>query len=221
MALITIAVRDTGIGLSAVDIAKLFQPFSQADESTSRRFGGTGLGLFLSRKLAVALGGDVSLSTNDSDKGCTFTFSLVAGLPSTLGRKTASARILDDESHALEGKRILLAEDALDNQLLVATILANHGATVEIAQNGQIAVKKAFEEHYDIILMDLQMPLMDGYQATRILRAKGYSKPIVALTAHAMGSERLKTREAGCDFHLTKPINPQELIHIIEHFTNR
>lgn len=216
---IQIAVRDTGIGLTPRQLGKLFQPFSQADDSTSRKFGGTGLGLFLSRKLAMALNGDVTVLLNE-EGGCTFTFSLVAESPFPSHLHKRPDQRPDDMSKMLEGITILLAEDALDNQLLVATILGDHGAKVEIAQNGKIAIKKAFEKKYDIILMDLQMPLMDGYQATRILRNEGFRQPIVALTAHAMVSERLKTREAGCDFHLTKPINPEELIDTVERYTH-
>ena len=217
---ISIAVRDSGIGLSPAHFAKVFQPFSQADNSTTRRFGGTGLGLFLSRKLANILGGDIQVQLNKDQPGCTFTLTFVGGISHRQSPETEIKLLPRLESNnRLQGKHILLAEDALDNQVLVSTILCDHGAVVDIAQNGVIAVQKAFEKPFDIILMDLQMPLMDGYQATQKIRAGGYSKPIVALTAHAMGSERIKTREAGCDFHLTKPINPRELIDTIQRFT--
>ncbi|MBC7530138.1 MAG: PAS domain S-box protein [Oligoflexus sp.] len=220
---ISIAVKDSGIGLSPDHFVKVFQPFSQVDNSTTRRFGGTGLGLFLSHQLAKAMGGDITVrlneAENESEVGCTFTFTFVAGQ----ARNSIANKLLDfsplSRSHHLQDKRILLAEDAFDNQLLISTILCDQGALVEIAQNGIIAVQKAFEQNFDIILMDLQMPQMDGYQATRKLRSSGYKKPIIALTAHAMGSERIKTREAGCDFHLTKPINPRELIDTIERCT--
>jgi CheY-like chemotaxis protein len=115
----------------------------------------------------------------------------------------------------LFGVNILVAEDAFDNQLLIRTILSGCGANVEVANNGREAVNAAIEGSFDVILMDLQMPVMDGYEATRTLRKSGYLRPIIALTAHAMMEERVRTREAGCNYHLTKPLNVPELVDTI------
>lgn len=120
--------------------------------------------------------------------------------------------------HKLSGIRILLADDSPDNQLLIKQILLKHGASVELASDGQEAIDKAFPSLFDIILMDVQMPVVDGYQATRTLRSKGFTKPILALTAHAMTEEKQRSKDAGCDAHLTKPINTMELVDTIVAF---
>lgn len=123
----------------------------------------------------------------------------------------------NDMKLPLSGVSILVAEDAFDNQLLIRTILRGCGAEVEVANNGREAVDAALSATYDVVLMDLQMPLMDGYEATRTLRKAGYTRPIIALTAHAMVEERRRTLEAGCNHHLTKPLNVPELIATIHH----
>ncbi len=115
---------------------------------------------------------------------------------------------------------MLLAEDSTDNQLLVRLVLTKQGATVDIAKNGVEALKMGMNGNYDIVLMDIQMPEMDGYEATRALREAGFKKPIVALTAHAMPEERARTLAAGCDGHMTKPLNQTELIEIIKRLTS-
>lgn len=219
---ISIKVKDSGIGLTEVQKSKLFQPFSQADTSTTRRFGGTGLGLFLSKRLANALRGDIQVLDCEPNRGCTFEFAFVAKEPTPKQEKARTKSSKEAEALCgtqLAGTRILLAEDAYDNQLLVSTILSESGANVEVANNGVEAVSKALEENFDVILMDLQMPKMDGYEATKVLRESGYRGPIVALTAHAMKEDRERTEVVGCNCHLTKPLNVEELLKTIRYYS--
>ncbi len=217
---IVIRVKDTGIGLSAEQQQKLFQAFTQADNTTTRKFGGTGLGLYLAQKLAAALDGLITVEDCEVDRGCTFALSFALELPEGLVRahRSEHAEIRANPPDSLQGSKILLAEDAPDNQLLIQTILGESGAAVEVANNGLEAVEMALHRPYDVVLMDLQMPLMDGYEATRILRREGYQRPIIALTAHGMMEERQKTIDAGCDHHLTKPLDPAELLDTIKYF---
>ena len=219
-----ILVKDTGVGLTAEQKERLFQPFMQADNSTTRKFGGTGLGLALSKRLAKALGGNIFIEANEAQAGCTFGFTFVAALPKLVATEV---EIKDDalenkekNIQLISGIRVLLAEDSSDNQFLVSLVLRKHGAIVETAKNGVEAFKMGMNGDFDIVLMDIQMPEMDGYEATRALREAGFKKPIVALTAHAMAEERARTLAAGCDGHLTKPLNQTELIETIERLTS-
>ncbi len=201
---------------------RIFKPFTQADNSTTRRFGGTGLGLYLAKRFALALNGDVALTRSEMGKGCTFELSFVAEMPKPyLANEVIDHERLNVEELPLMGIKILVAEDAFDNQLLINTILTGCGAKVELANNGLEAVYKASHGDFDIILMDLQMPKMDGYEATETLRRQGYEKPILALTAHAMVEERQRTRRAGCNAHLTKPLDPKELIEKINAYVRK
>jgi len=232
-------VVDTGIGLSDDQKARLFTAFSQADESVTRRFGGTGLGLAISKKLAELLGGDITVQ---SEPGCgsTFTVTVATGNlanvrmiddPSEIEERTRLALGEDNtskvsEKSACHGCRILVAEDGVDNQRLITHVLKKAGATVELAENGKIALDQAIQawendEPFDIILMDMQMPEMDGYTATRELRTRGYDKPILALTAHAMAGDRERCIEAGCDDYMSKPINRARMIETVQKMTGR
>jgi CheY-like chemotaxis protein len=211
--------------MSPEQIGRLFQPFVQADSSTTRQYGGTGLGLTICKRLATALGGDIKVVSRHGE-GSTFTFTLRAELPTP-------ARILSDISEAAQRMshqtsldppalmrlrgRVLLAEDGPDNQRLISMIVRKAGAEVDIVANGRLAVQKAMaavaeETPYDAILMDMQMPVLDGYEATRQLRQSGYDKPIVALTAHAMSGDRQKCIAAGCDDYATKPVDRATLL---------
>jgi signal transduction histidine kinase/ActR/RegA family two-component response regulator len=219
----TIKVTDTGVGLNFAQIERLFKPFVQADDSTSRTFGGTGLGLVISLRLAQALGGDIEVVEYAEGLGCTFVIRFQDGI-APRGRKVihpeGETRSIE-QANRLDGIKILLAEDSIDNQVLVKRILTRSGASVAIVENGIDAVDFATrsDASFDLVLMDVQMPKMDGYEATRSLRKAGYSKPIIALTAHAMTNELEKTLEAGCNAHLTKPINSHDLIATIRaHF---
>lgn len=126
--------------------------------------------------------------------------------------------MVDPAVQVLKGLKILLVEDSADNQLLVKRLLSRQGADVEVADNGKVGVQKALDSEYDLVLMDIQMPIMDGYTATRELRAKGYTRPIVALTAHAISEERQRCLSAGCDSHLVKPIDSKLLIETVAEF---
>ena len=217
-------VHDTGIGVPEKAKEKLFQMFSQADNSMTRRFGGTGLGLALSRSLARAMGGDVKLVESARDRGSVFRFSIESRehlLPKETPERTEAIRKSEEPLaiDTLNGIRILLVEDSPDNQKLIWRYLSKYGARVEIADNGLEGVKKALASEHDIVLMDLQMPVMDGYAATGKLRSRGYSKPIIALTAHAMADVRKKCQDVGCNDHLPKPINPQDLVLAIRRLT--
>ena len=219
-------VIDTGIGLDAEQQARLFTAFSQADASTTRRFGGTGLGLAISKRLAGMLGGDLRVRSVPGE-GSTFTLTIDVGslagvrlldrppdVPAAAERREPSAHA----PQALRG-RILLAEDGLDARRLLARHLRAAGAEVETAENGLVACELALRAAeagapYDLILMDMQMPELDGYAAAARLRAAGYRGPIVALTAHAMEDERARCLGAGCDGFAAKPILRRTLIEV-------
>ncbi len=220
-------VTDTGVGIQPESFARLFKMFSQADNSMTRRFGGTGLGLALSRSLARAMGGDVKLQRSEVDIGSTFRFSIESreSLRPNRNGETASeiaAREFSDlTDDYLKDLRVLLVEDSPDNQELIWRYLSKYGARVEIADNGFEGIEKAMASDHDLVLMDLQMPVMDGYTATGKLRAKGYRKPIIALTAHAMADVRKKCQDVGCSDHLPKPINPTDLVRAIAFHARR
>jgi len=227
-------VIDTGIGIAEDGIDKLFQAFTQADGSTTRQFGGTGLGLTISKRLTELLGGKISVSST-TGKGTTFVVTVSTGplddVPLIRDALEASAETAEprvaDETHApLLNSRILLAEDGHDNQRLLSFILKKAGAEVTLADNGQVAfdlVTTANSKNpaFDVILMDMQMPVLDGYEATRRLREEGYSGPIIAITAHAMTTDRQKCLDAGCDEYTTKPINRKKLISLVAHYASR
>ncbi len=205
------SVTDTGIGISEKVREKLFKPFSQADASVTRKYGGTGLGLILSKKLAQGLGGDLVLQNSQEGMGTTFCLEIATNLVAKTTPPPPVARPLP----SLKGRKILVIDDSLDNQLLIEHLLTKMGAVVDCAENGDIGVKKALKENYDLILMDVQMPVLDGHSATRILREKNFTHPIIALTAHAMNDDRQKCDEAGCTDYLTKPVNVSALIQTI------
>jgi PAS domain S-box-containing protein len=217
-------VADTGVGLTREEAARLFQPFTQADTSTTRRFGGTGLGLAICQRLAAMLGGAVTVESVPG-RGSSFTLELGTGpladvpllqaFEESVSPASVRAASLEPGTVRLQG-RVLLAEDGADNQLILSTHLRRTGASVTLAGNGRAAVEQALaavrrKEPFDLILMDMQMPELDGYQATAALRAAGYTRAIVALTAHAMKSDRDKCLAAGCTDFLTKPVSQSEL----------
>lgn len=207
-------VEDTGIGIAPSHQEKLFRPFSQGDDSMTRRFGGSGLGLLLSRKLASLLGGNVELVRSAPGKGSLFR-ATIANTEAVVERIEIPSRELIATHRRLEGVRVLLVEDALDNQYLIRRLLQREGARVEVVGDGEACLRVATNDAFDLILMDIQMPVMDGLTATRILREGGFVKPIVALTAHAMNDVRMKCEEVGCQAHLAKPIDVEILIDTV------
>ena len=213
-------VRDTGEGIKNEQIERLFTPFMQADVSTTRKFGGTGLGLVLSRKLARALGGDVVLNETAPGRGSVFIVTIDPGHPENILFHTVEPKLKVvpngvEALDSLKSHRILIADDNIDNQTMVMRILRLAGAQVEVANNGRESVEMAMKGDYSLVLMDLQMPEMDGYEATRILREKGFKKPIIALTAHAMKEERQRTLRGGFTDHVTKPIDRDALVRTL------
>ncbi|MEO0476757.1 MAG: ATP-binding protein, partial [Planctomycetota bacterium] len=227
-------VEDTGIGMTPEqrDAVASFKPFTQADASTTRRFGGSGLGLRISNALATMLGGGIDVQS-EFDRGSAFTASIATGPlagvdmiapgqakqsadqeePATQACATQAPRAA---AQPLSGVRILLAEDGPDNQRLISFHLKKAGAEITVCENG-IEAAEAIEQAGDdqlpnVVLMDMQMPELDGYSATRRLRAAGFTLPIVALTAHSMDGDRQKCIDAGCDDYLTKPIDKAKLI---------
>jgi signal transduction histidine kinase/CheY-like chemotaxis protein len=208
-------VSDTGIGLTEEQVARLFRPFTQADQTTTRRFGGTGLGLTISRRLAVMLGGDISVNCRING-GCAFTVSIAAPVPVGTLPESARSQPQPASGHPIRG-RILLAEDGPDNARLISFHLHKAGADVEIAENGAIAVQKALgamhgPAPFGLVLMDMQMPVLDGYTATARLRAAGFAAPVIALTANAMTGDRRRCLDAGCTDYATKPIDRDALL---------
>ena len=231
-------VVDSGIGMTPQqrDAIAKFDAFTQADTSTTRKFGGSGLGLRISSSLAAMLGGGIHVDS-ELGKGSAFALTVavgdIAGVP--LIRSGDDAQVdgkqeRHDESNfsnpeALDGLRILLAEDGPDNQRLISFVLSKAGADVKIAENGLLAFEAAMEANqagtpFDVILMDMQMPEMDGYTATTKLRDHGYQGAVVALTASAMPADRQKCLDAGCDEFSTKPIDRQNLIELLVSFGN-
>jgi PAS domain S-box-containing protein len=204
-------VMDSGVGINEEAQKKLFQPFMQADTSVTRKFGGTGLGLVLSRKLAQALGGDLYLSSSTEGKGSTFTIEISAKVTSALTHVPDKTR----PQRNLKGVRVLVVDDSKDNQFLINQLLKRSEIEVDVADNGEIGNQKAMNGSYDIVLMDVQMPVMDGLSATRKLREKNYKKPVIALTAHAMQDDRKKCLEVGCTDYLTKPVIAEQLLEMI------
>jgi PAS domain S-box-containing protein len=221
-----ITVTDTGIGIAEEDIGNLFKPFSQADPSLTRKFGGTGLGLILSKRLANHLGGDLALEKSETGKGTRFvaTVNLKASPESSLVGFNAPppAEVLltplANEGGILTGMTVLLVEDSPDNRILIATYLKKSGAKLMTANDGQEGYQSAMKSLPDVVLMDIQMPKMDGHEATKKLRAAGFTKPIIALTAHAMREERDRCFESGCSDYLTKPLQRELLIETISKY---
>lgn len=215
-------VSDTGRGVSAQQMNNLFQSFVQADSSTTRKFGGTGLGLVLSRRLARLLGGDVELTKSEPDKGSVFTVTIEAGAVSRVAPVAAvemPAPACRSE-RPLAGVRVLIADDAKDNQLLFRRVLAGKGASVDVVDNGEQAVHQALAHRYDVVLMDIQMPVLDGYDATKELRRRGFEGPIIALTAHAMKDERERCLGIGCNDHLPKPVRHDVLVETVARYAH-
>jgi len=206
-----IVVEDTGIGITAEQRSHLFEAFTQVDGSLTRRHGGAGLGLALSRRLAQVLGGSLDV---ESSAGCGSRFTL--SLPCPRENEPHATSVVSRADTSLAG-RVLLVEDVHATQRLYALYLQRAGATVDVASDGQEGSDKALAafrsgRSYDVVLMDMQMPVLDGYSATRRLREAGYPGPIVAVTAHALAGDRDRCLEAGCDDYIAKPVEREALV---------
>lgn len=220
-------VKDTGIGILKETSKNLFQPFSQADNSMTRRFGGTGLGLVLSKQLAVALGGDIALEESLYGLGSTFSAIIEVGKIESENRITNFDNLISDphekideiiKSAHLNDLRVLLVEDSLENQLVVQNFLETAGASVDVASNGLQGVEMAEQGNHELIIMDIQMPVMDGYTAASLLRDKGFQKPIIAFTAHAFEEEKQKCLQIGFTDFISKPIRKSDLLHCVSKY---
>lgn len=219
---ILLRVIDSGRGMTEEEMAKLFKPFSQADVSMTREYGGTGLGLFLSRRLARALGGDLYIEWSVPGKGSCFSCLIDPGTVdmesafSKFHEKSQDKGLGNTEEQVLEGVRILVVDDSPDNLDLLKIYLNRSGALIETAENGRAGYEKALSTDFDVILMDIQMPVLDGNSAMKLLSAQGYKKPVIALTAHAMKEEKDQWHSLGFADYLTKPINRQLLVSTLQ-----
>ncbi len=216
-AMLQLSVEDTGIGVSKDRAAALFQPFVQGDESMSRKHGGTGLGLHLSRKLAEALGGSLNFDDSISHAGSRFILNIPLVETSAKDAdnwRNESVIIREKTVRDLDGQRILVVDDAADNRKLLERLLVRTGARIEFANDGKAAIQRALSEHFDLIFMDLQMPGIDGFEATKQIREHQISTPIVALTAHAVEEIRERCTHLGFNGFLTKPIDSESLMQV-------
>ena len=242
--LMRLEIIDTGIGLTSLQVKKLFNAFTQADDSTTRRFGGSGLGLMISKNLARMLGGDVVVES-EFGKGSTFRATLDIGPCDaqvlinrfagdyTATKKETKANVSTAcDVKLLSDTRILLLEDGIDNQRLIGFILRKAGADVTIVSNGKLGIEALTADGsldgpllnpipFDLVMTDIEMPEMDGYAFIKMLRSKGFRLPVIALTAHAMKTEIEKCLKAGCDDHLAKPIDREEMIRRCSRWTEK
>jgi signal transduction histidine kinase len=224
-------VTDTGIGITSDQRSRIFEPFAQGDESLVRRYGGAGLGLAICKQLAALLGGEIEVASKPG-VGSTFSATIATGpldgVPLLDGPHQCHA---EDEPTGVKiarryQGRVLLAEDGPDNRRLLVRLLQGAGLEVDVAEDGREAVERVLaahqaEEPYDLVLMDIQMPKLDGLQATTCLREAGVEEPIIALTAHVLESDRQECLEAGCDDFATKPIDRVKLLTQIGGFLEK
>ncbi|MCK9996366.1 MAG: response regulator [Candidatus Krumholzibacteria bacterium] len=215
---VSIQIADTGIGIPTDRLAAVFDQFEQADNSTTRQFGGTGLGLAISRTLAIMMGGDVEVNSV-LGQGSTFTVAM------TLDECEAKAIQEEPETGALPnfGMRGLVAEDNKFNQVVVKSMLERIGIAVDLAENGEEALELFNRNHYDLVFMDVRMPIMNGYDCTEAIRGRGDDRanvPILALTAEATKSDAEKCLAAGMDVHLSKPLRITEVVKAISSLEN-
>lgn len=219
--LIRFTVKDTGIGLKPTDIERLFRPFEQVDASTTRQYGGSGLGLAISLDLAKLMGGEIIV---ESEHGAGSMFTLTLPLSETQNPNQSDTDSKDSVTEDLNGLRVLAVEDVEINRIIIEDLLINAGAQVALATDGQEALsvlEESPDDTYDVILMDIQMPVMDGYEATRHIQERWPNLPVIGLTAHALAEERDKCFASGMVDHISKPVDPDELInkirkHVIE-----
>ncbi len=218
-------VWDTGIGISADKLDSIFERFIQADSSIARKYGGSGLGLAICKRLVERMGGAIRVESRVRE-GSTFTFTVRLEIASSLAEPSAPRPERSASLHDPVALRILLAEDSEDGRSLVQTYFSRTGHQIDTAENGAIAIEKFKTGHYDLVLMDLQMPIMNGYDATQAIRQwererRAAPVPIIALTALALKDELQQSLEAGCTSYLTKPVRKALLLEVIGSYAQR
>lgn len=213
-----ISVKDTGIGMDETQISRLFTPFEQEDSSTTRKYGGTGLGLNICQSLISMMGGNFSVN---SERGVGSEFVFSVNLPQAAAPASQTAAESGSDEQTMSGMRILAVEDVEINQMVLEDILISIGAEVVLAENGQQALDILANNAaaFDVVLMDIQMPVMDGLEATRHIKKNWPDLPVIGLTAHALVEEKQKSFDAGMSHHLTKPINTNELISVLKTYS--
>jgi CheY-like chemotaxis protein/HPt (histidine-containing phosphotransfer) domain-containing protein/anti-sigma regulatory factor (Ser/Thr protein kinase) len=213
---ICITVKDTGIGMDEEFMSTLFQTFTQEDKTTARKYGGTGLGMAISKQLVELMNGQISVKSKKHE-GTEITLTI----PFAVGSKAdiKEENTANGDTSILKNKKILLVEDNEMNRLVATTVLSNYGVLISEVENGQEAVEAMRKSNYDIILMDMQMPVMDGLEATRHIRKEGHINiPIIALTANAITGESDKCRDAGMNDFVSKPFEEEQLINVLMHW---
>ncbi|MET4080742.1 PAS domain S-box-containing protein [Pedobacter sp. UYP30] len=215
--LIEIAVQDTGIGMEQSYVARIFDKFSQEHESVSRKYGGTGLGMSISKSLIEQMGGTITV---DSKKSVGTRVTLNIEFEKGSKQDLPENKIITFNDDFLDGKKILITDDNDLNRLVASILLLNYGATVIVAENGEDALEMIGKNSFDLVLMDVQMPVLNGYETTRILRSQGYTLPIIALTASAIEGEREKCIAEGMNDYITKPIEEQLFLQKIDKWLN-
>ncbi len=207
-----ILIKDTGIGLTTEEMNKIFHPFIQAGTTQAKKQG-SGLGLVLARRMAEALGGDVELVSTTPGVGSVFSVKFTDY--KTL-KSSSKSKATETQEHSLKSKSILIVDDSLDNLEIIKLFLNSYGGDPDIAIDGDEALRKVQTKKYDVILMDIEMPNMNGFQVIKELRQRKNKTPVIALTAHAMPEDRLRTKNAGFFDHVTKPIDFNYLVSAIE-----
>lgn len=216
---LSVRIGDSGIGMDELTQANLFEPFMRGSSKEVQRVSGSGLGLALSRHLARLLGGDLKLISSSRGSGSTFELTVHTG--TVTGLKVPKRNHKSTEKDQLVGAHLLVVDDDADLRDLMKRFLVRQGARVDVADNGATAVERASGQRYDVILMDMKMPIINGYEATAALRRRGYKGPVIALTAYANSDDKQRSLEAGCDNYLSKPVDFGFMVSTIRSYLDK